>query len=133
MYHPDKHVDPQNKEVAERTFRLINEAYEGAIHSRLLRAPSHMTPRPSVLSDPVRRAIYDKYGMAGLRAGTEMIPYRGGRNEVLEHYEQMRREEQEKQERRNWKPKVAHRCASRISLAASHASCSLLTLHGRAR
>ena len=29
MYHPDKHVNSENKEVAERTFRLINEAYEG--------------------------------------------------------------------------------------------------------
>ena len=60
----------------------------------------------TVLSDPTRRAIYDKYGINGLQAGWDIVPYRGGKNEILEEFERRQREEQEKIERRNWKPKV---------------------------
>ncbi|PNH10448.1 DnaJ subfamily C member 11 [Tetrabaena socialis] len=49
-YHPDKHTDPELKEKAQEAFGKLQEAYE-------------------VLSDPVRRQIYDVYGKAGLEAG----------------------------------------------------------------
>jgi len=44
-WHPDR--NPDNKEEAERNFRLASEAY-------------------SVLSDPQKRSIYDRFGHAGL-------------------------------------------------------------------
>jgi len=47
-WHPDR--NPENKAVAEENFRACSEAY-------------------SVLSDPQKRAVYDRYGHAGLRGG----------------------------------------------------------------
>jgi molecular chaperone DnaJ len=45
QHHPDR--NPQNKEEAEHNFRAASEAY-------------------AVLSDPQKRSIYDRYGVAGL-------------------------------------------------------------------
>lgn len=45
-HHPDK--NPDNRELAERNFKMIAEAFE-------------------VLSDPQKRATYDRFGKAGLR------------------------------------------------------------------
>ncbi|KAJ1394030.1 HSP40/DnaJ peptide-binding [Sesbania bispinosa] len=47
-WHPDK--NPDNKNEAETKFKLISEAYE-------------------VLSDPQKRAIYDRYGESSLKGG----------------------------------------------------------------
>ncbi|HKW40107.1 MAG TPA: molecular chaperone DnaJ [Gemmatimonadales bacterium] len=51
QYHPDR-VGPDEKAVAEERFKEITEAYE-------------------VLRDPDKRAVYDRYGAAGLRRGAE--------------------------------------------------------------
>ncbi len=48
QYHPD--MNPDNKEEATEKFKEIQEAYE-------------------VLSDPQKRALYDRYGHAGLGQG----------------------------------------------------------------
>src|ERR1700733_14017576 len=45
QYHPDR--NPEKKEKAEGNFRAASEAY-------------------AVLSDPQKRSIYDRYGVAGL-------------------------------------------------------------------
>jgi molecular chaperone DnaJ len=55
-YHPDK--NPDNKE-AEEKFKEINEAYE-------------------VLSDEDKRAVYDRYGKAGLEGGGRSSGFGGG-------------------------------------------------------
>jgi len=47
-YHPDKHTDPVKKDVATRNFTRVKEAYE-------------------VLSDPLKRRVYDEYGVEGIR------------------------------------------------------------------
>ena len=47
-WHPDKHKD--NKDVAEKRFKEINEAYQ-------------------ILSDPQKRAAYDQYGHAAFSPG----------------------------------------------------------------
>ncbi|MGA7624372.1 MAG: DnaJ domain-containing protein, partial [Candidatus Acidiferrales bacterium] len=45
QHHPDR--NPENKQDAEHNFRAASEAY-------------------AVLSDPQKRSIYDRYGVAGL-------------------------------------------------------------------
>lgn len=47
-WHPDK--NPDNKEVAEETFKKIGEAY-------------------AVLSDQEKRRMFDKYGKEGMKEG----------------------------------------------------------------
>lgn len=74
MYHPDKHQDPELREVHRNP------------ESRHLPANTHMSPPAqaaqrlfpslqraySVLSDPQQRDVYDLYGHAGLEAGSEV-------------------------------------------------------------
>lgn len=52
-WHPDRNLD--NKELADRKFKELSEAYE-------------------VLSDGNKRAIYDQYGEEGLKAGAGAGP-----------------------------------------------------------
>ncbi len=62
-WHPDLH--PDNKEEAERKFKEIQEAYE-------------------VLSDPEKRAMYDKFGYVGDVPPSGGYEYRSGRIPSLE-------------------------------------------------
>lgn len=48
-FHPDKHPDPQQKELAEETFRSIKKAYD-------------------VLCDAGKRTVYDHFGEEGLES-----------------------------------------------------------------
>ncbi|SBT83363.1 DnaJ domain containing protein [Plasmodium ovale] len=48
-WHPDRHLDPEDKKSAEENFKTVLEAYE-------------------VLSDEEKRKVYDLYGIEGLRA-----------------------------------------------------------------
>ena len=57
QYHPDR-VAAGDKKAAEEKFKEITEAYE-------------------VLRDPEQRAVYDRYGPAGLRRGAA-----GGAGEI---------------------------------------------------
>ncbi len=56
QYHPDR--NPNNPE-AEEQFKACSEAYQ-------------------VLSDPDKRAAYDRYGYAGVNGGVEGNPFAGG-------------------------------------------------------
>ncbi|CAA9986425.1 heat shock protein, putative [Plasmodium knowlesi strain H] len=47
-WHPDRHVDPEYKKIAEEKFKIVLEAYE-------------------VLSDDYKRRIYDLYGIEVLK------------------------------------------------------------------
>jgi DnaJ family protein C protein 11 len=49
LYHPDKHVDPRNKQLAMDLFIQVKKAYD-------------------ILNDPQKRAIYDVVGIKGIIA-----------------------------------------------------------------
>lgn len=85
VYHPDKHLDPENKEKAEILFNKTKKAYE-------------------VLSDPHRRAIYDNLGVKGLETeGWEIVQRTKTPAEIRAEYEQLAEEKAErlKQQRTN--------------------------------
>ncbi|GAW79193.1 DnaJ domain containing protein [Plasmodium gonderi] len=52
-WHPDRHVDPEDKKIAEENFKIVLEAYD-------------------VLSDEYKREIYDLYGIEGLKGNFPM-------------------------------------------------------------
>ena len=66
-YHPDK--NPDDKE-AEEKFKHINEAYQ-------------------VLSDDEKRAIYDRYGKAGLEGHGQSSGFSGGFDDLGSIFEEM--------------------------------------------
>lgn len=85
VYHPDKHLDADNKAKAEVLFNKTKKAYE-------------------VLSDPHRRAIYDSLGIKGLETeGWEIVQRTKTPAEIRAEYEQLAEEraERRKQQRTN--------------------------------
>ncbi len=66
-YHPDK--NPDDKE-AEEKFKAVNEAYQ-------------------VLSDDEKRAIYDRYGKAGLHGHSQGGGFSGGFEDLSSIFEEM--------------------------------------------
>ncbi|KAJ8651470.1 hypothetical protein O0I10_012969 [Lichtheimia ornata] len=78
FFHPDKHNDPNNKKVAEARFQVIQTAYE-------------------VLSDPIKRAIYDTYGEEGLNAKWEVGPKYKTSEEIRAEYEKKERLQREQE------------------------------------
>jgi len=86
MYHPDKHSDAKNKQVAENNFSRIHKAYE-------------------VLSSPDTRTIYDIYGHKGLDAGWEIIERKRTPQEIREEYERLQKEAEERRIQQKTNPK----------------------------
>ncbi|XP_057292286.1 dnaJ homolog subfamily C member 11-like isoform X2 [Hydractinia symbiolongicarpus] len=76
-YHPDKHLDLKNKQVAENIFARIHKAYE-------------------VLSEPQTKMIYDTYGQKGLDAGWDLIERKRTPQEIREEYERLQREAEQR-------------------------------------
>ncbi|CAF0971981.1 unnamed protein product [Adineta steineri] len=78
LYHPDKHIEPRNKQLAMDLFIQVKKAYD-------------------VLNDPQKRAIYDVVGMKGLKAeGWEVANRTKTAREILDEYERLAREREER-------------------------------------
>ncbi|UJR26249.1 hypothetical protein I4U23_007589 [Adineta vaga] len=78
LYHPDKHTDPRNKQLAMDLFIRVKKAYD-------------------ILNDPQKRAIYDVVGMKGLKAeGWEVVSRTKTAREILEEYERLAKEREER-------------------------------------
>ncbi|XP_065676509.1 dnaJ homolog subfamily C member 11-like [Hydra vulgaris] len=73
IYHPDKHQDPKNQQIAVSIFNKIHKAYE-------------------VLSNQQKRLIYNLYGQKGLDAGWEVIERIRTPQEILQEYERLQNE-----------------------------------------
>ncbi|GLC33687.1 hypothetical protein PLESTB_000104100 [Pleodorina starrii] len=75
VYHPDKHQDPEQKQRAEQAFNRLQAAYE-------------------VLSDPVRRQVYDVYGKEGLDAGFEVGTKLDSVEDLKKKWEEFKRKQE---------------------------------------
>lgn len=72
LYHPDKYPEKEKKQVAEKLFSKLKEAYE-------------------VLLDPRRRAIYDRRGKEGLENDLQLTERITVPVELMEEYEKFHR------------------------------------------
>ncbi|CAM4907402.1 unnamed protein product [Rotaria socialis] len=78
LYHPDKHTEPRNKQLAMDLFIRVKKAYD-------------------ILNDPQKRAIYDVVGTKGLKAeGWEVVSRTKTAREILDEYERLAREREER-------------------------------------
>lgn len=78
LYHPDKHLLPEDKEKAEVLFTKAKKAHE-------------------VLGDEHKRAIYDNLGLKGLETeGWEVVQRTKTPAEIREEYETLAREREER-------------------------------------
>ncbi|PKC72117.1 DnaJ-domain-containing protein [Rhizophagus irregularis] len=71
-FHPDKHINPENKKAAETKFQVIQKAYE-------------------VLTDPNKRIVYDMFGEEGLSTSWEVGPRLKTPQELREEFERQAR------------------------------------------
>ncbi|CAF0778283.1 unnamed protein product [Adineta steineri] len=77
LYHPDKHTDLRNKQLAMELFIQVKKAYD-------------------IINDPQKRAIYDVLGMKGLKTdGWEVISRTKTAREILDEYERLAKEREE--------------------------------------
>ncbi|XP_058778202.1 chaperone protein dnaJ 13 [Vicia villosa] len=72
LYHPDKFQSPNLKDAATENFQRVCEAYE-------------------ILSDPIKRQVYDIYGMEGLKSGLELGPSLEKVEEIKAELDRMKR------------------------------------------
>jgi len=77
-FHPDKHVDAENKKAAKTKFQVIQKAYE-------------------VLTDPNKRTIYDMFGEEGLSTSWEVGPRLKTPQELREEFERQTRLKKEQE------------------------------------
>lgn len=60
-----------------------------------------------VLSEPEKRAIYDVYGKKGLEADWQIIPRTRTPQEIIEEYERLQRESEERRLQQSTNPRVS--------------------------
>ncbi|KAJ9048766.1 hypothetical protein DSO57_1031521 [Entomophthora muscae] len=77
-FHPDKHTDPQKRQLAQERFQKIGTAYE-------------------VLSDPQKRLIYDAYGEKALTMPWTVGPLLKTPEQLRDEYERLARQKREEQ------------------------------------
>ncbi|KAM0749395.1 DnaJ-domain-containing protein [Meredithblackwellia eburnea MCA 4105] len=77
LLHPDRHLDPANKQAADSSFQRLQHAYE-------------------VLSDPQKRIIYDSLGEEGLKTKWEVGPKGKSSAEMRLEFEKLQRKDLEK-------------------------------------
>lgn len=86
LYHPDKHLEPEQKEKAELLFNKTKRAYE-------------------VLSDPHQRAIYDSLGVKGLETeGWEVVQRTRTPAEIRAEYDKIAEEAAQRQKEQRTNP-----------------------------
>ncbi|CAI2170568.1 11680_t:CDS:10 [Funneliformis geosporum] len=91
-FHPDKHVNPENKKAAETKFQVIQKAYEGKLNSEIQRAYiPYIIFTCSVLTDPNKRIVYDMFGEEGLSTSWEVGPRLKTPQELREEFERQAR------------------------------------------
>jgi len=121
MYHPDKHLDIENKQNAENLFGRIKKAHESILSYYKLF--EHVTCNIiwfsfanflcslffcgfPVLSDPAKRAIYDTVGLAALETHSQELVLRYQTpQEIRDTYERLQREKAEREVERKTNPK----------------------------
>ncbi|XP_035697861.1 dnaJ homolog subfamily C member 11-like [Branchiostoma floridae] len=87
VYHPDKHREDEDKQLAEQLFNQVHTAYE-------------------TLSDPQKRTIYDIYGKKGLEVEWDVVPRTRTPQEIREEYERLQKEREERRLQQRANPKV---------------------------
>ncbi|XP_033641922.1 dnaJ homolog subfamily C member 11-like [Asterias rubens] len=88
LYHPDKHLNENDKRAAEAIFNKAQQAYQ-------------------VLNDPSKRAIYDVYGEKGLEAEWEVVPRTRTAQDIREEYERLSKEQEERRIQQSTNPRGA--------------------------
>lgn len=87
IFHPDKHIDVKRKREAENLFNKIKRAHE-------------------VLTDPNKRAIYDRCGIKGLEIeGLEVISRTKSAAEIIAELDRYQKEQEERKLQQRTNPR----------------------------